>query len=283
MSEDERSNLNHAVLKLLRPLVRLLIRHGVPFGVFADMARWVYVDAAEQDLGLPGRSPSKSRISVVTGLSRKEVLKQKKITQPEEGQSLVKYNRAARVISGWVRDRAYHDKNGDPLSLPLDAANQKTPSFSSLVKKYSGDIPVRALLDELLHVGAVRMSGAGTVDLLNRAYIPENSDTLKLNILGTDVSDLLNTINNNIMNPANPRFQRKVSYDNVPDDAVLRFKGLSEEQCQKLLEKMDGWLSANDRDVNPEIQGKGRNRVGIGIYYFVEDLDSENKNHGPGE
>ena len=35
--------LTQAILRLLRPLIRILLRNGVPFGTFAESARWVYV------------------------------------------------------------------------------------------------------------------------------------------------------------------------------------------------------------------------------------------------
>ena len=68
----------------------------------------------------------------------------------------------------------------------------------------------------------------------------------------------------------NTRFQRKVAYDNLPDEALPAFRKLSTKQAQKLLEKMDEWLAENDRDVNPSVKGIGRNLAGLGIYYFEE-------------
>ena len=41
-----------AILKLLRPLVRILLRNGVPYGAFADIAKRVYVDVAAQEFGV---------------------------------------------------------------------------------------------------------------------------------------------------------------------------------------------------------------------------------------
>ena len=277
MADDIKTTLYSAIHKLLRPLVRLLLKHGVPFGVFADMARWLYVDVADKELGLPGRAQSNSRISVITGLSRKEVLKQKNIEQPVDEQSLERYNRAARVISGWVRDIRYTDANGSPLPLVLESDIKETASFAELVKRYSGDVPVRAILDELLHVGSVTKNPDGTIELLSRAYVPGKDDISKLSILGTDVRELLMTISNNIENPEKLRFQRKVSYDNISDENAALFKKLSARDCQKLLEKFDQWLAKRDRDTNPDAKGSGRKSVGVGIYFFEEDAEDENQ------
>jgi len=109
---------------------------------------------------------------------------------------------------------------------------------------------------------------------LSRAYIPRTSDLDKLDILGADVADLITTIDHNLQAGSNdPRFQRKVMYDNVPAESIPAFRALSAAQAQTLLERMDEWLSQHDRDLNSSVKGTGRMRAGIGIYYFEENLE----------
>ncbi len=261
--------LNSAVLKLLRPLVRLLLSNGVSYHLFADLVRWVYVDVAFNDFGIPGRIQTSSRVSVITGLSRKEVQKLRDLDIPTVTDAPERYNRATRVISGWIRDPLFSDKAGNPQPLPLEGP----VSFSSLVRKYSGDMPVRAVLDELINVGAVAPEQDGTIKLLTRAYLPGADRAAQLDILGTDAADLLATISHNLQEKNSPPFfQRKVSYDNIPAEFLEQFKSLSSEKAQALLEKLDTWLADHDRDANPAVQGSGRKRVGLGIYYFEEDV-----------
>jgi hypothetical protein len=182
-----------------------------------------------------------------------------------------RYNRATRVISGWIRDPLFLDNDNNPLNLPLDGI----ASFSSLVKKYSGDMPVRAVLDELRNIGAVTQQEDSTVKLMTRAYLPGDDKKAKLDILGADVADIITTINHNLDSKNGyPFFQRKVSYDNIPEEFLEQFKVLSAEESQTLLERLDNWLATRDRDVNPDVQGSGRKRVGIGIYYFEEDIEN---------
>jgi hypothetical protein len=151
----------------------------------------------------------------------------------------------------------------------------KRASFSTLVKRYSGDIPVRAMLDELLRVGAVKQLKDGRICLLSRGYIPQKGPVEKLQVLGADTADLITTIDHNVyQKPSKPRFQRKVMYDNVPVEAAKEFQILAAAQGQELLEAIDRWLSHRDRDVNPASKGTGRVRVGLGIYHFEEHLDS---------
>ncbi len=274
MSDDIRKRLNGSVVKLLRPLVRILLRYGISFGEFAEMARWVFVDIADNDFSIDRRKQTISRISVITGLNRKDVTRLKKINIHDDKEPSAGINRAGRVISGWVRDKIFHDAKGAPAVLAMEG---KKKSFTALVKKYSGDMPVRAVLDELIRIDAVRKNADNTVNLLTKAYIPKNVDTEKISILGSDGADLISTIDHNLdAQLDDPFFQRKVIYDNIPAEAVAPFREISSAEGQHLLEKLDAILAGHDRDYNPASKGTGRKRLGVGIYYFEEDLP-ENK------
>ena len=272
MSENINKALAAAILRLLRPLVRILLRNGVSYGAFSDLAKWVYADVAEKEFHLAGRKQSISRVSLLTGLSRKEVKRLQQIETPDDDVVSQQYNRAARVISGWVRDPRYQDNSGEPLALPLDGEGL---SFASLVHDFSGDVPARAVLDELLRVGAV-VVGDDTVSLHTKAYVPRQGEVDKLNILGTDVSFLIATIDHNLQYGAElPYYQRKLSYDNLPEEVIPQLRTLSAERAQELLEELDKTWREHDRDVNTQVEGTGRRRAGVGIYFFDEAVPEE--------
>ena len=158
-----------------------------------------------------------------------------------------------------------------PTSLRF---NTEKPNFSQLVKRYSGDVPPRSVLDEMKRVGSVQVSKNGKIQLKAEAHIPDGDQPAMLSILGTDVSDLVETIGWNITVKKSDRFfQRKVAYDNLPAEAAADFRKIGAKESQKLLEKFDKWLSSHDRDNNPTIEGTGRTRSGMGIYYFEEKIE----------
>src|SRR4030065_1971221 len=185
MKEDIVKAIAAAITNLLRPLVRFLLRNGVPYRPFADVAKRVYVDVATEEFDIPGRKQSKSRVSVITGLSRKEVLRVKRLPKPSDMGAGERYNRAARVIAGWVRDSLFNDETGHPVDLSFEGG---TICFRQLIKKYSGDAPSRAVLDELMRVGAVEKTPDGQIRLPERCYLPRRGDTDKIAILGVDTS-----------------------------------------------------------------------------------------------
>ncbi|MFQ5598082.1 MAG: DUF6502 family protein [Nitrospiria bacterium] len=270
MTSKTNQILFSAVLKLLRPLVRIFLRNNVPYGTFADLAKRVYVTVSIEEFGIPGRKQTDSRVSIITGLTRKEVRRIKELPGLHEGDEAIsqQYHRAARVVSGWVRDREFLKTDGQPADLLVEGSGA---TFSALVKKYSGDMPVRAMLDELLRVNSVERLENDRIRLKARAYLPDTEEGEKLTILGTEVKDLIATIDHNICSKEDRFFQRNVTYDNLPVEILERFRQLSSKQGQALLEEMDLWLAQHDRDTNPSIEGTGRKRAGISVFYFEED------------
>jgi hypothetical protein len=265
-----------AVFKLLRPLARALLRNGVPYGVFADLAKRAFVDVAMNDFEVPGKKPTVSRASTITGLSRKEIKRLMEIEDDDDRDMVTRYNRAARVVYGWVHDKTYGSSDGQTADLEFENANSDGPSFSTLVKSYSGDVPPRAILDELVKVGVAEKTSDGKIRLLARAYIPQHGELEKLALLGRDVAGLISTMDQNIHGDnENPYFQRKVYYDNLPQEAIPKLQALLADRGQELLEFLDQWMAENDRDVNIKVAGTGRTAAGIGIYYFEEDVVEE--------
>lgn len=262
--------LNAAVLKLLRPLCRLLLRHHVPFGAFEELAKHTYVQVALEDFGIPGKKPTLSRASILTGLTRKDVTRLAADTAPERAANDEAYNRAARVLTGWARDTEFHDRDGQPKTLqPLDGP----ASFAMLVRRYSGDMPARAVLDELLRVGAVREHEDHTLELVTAGYVPRAGETEKLGILGSDVADLIATIDHNLQHAdTDPRFQRKVMYTEFPASQLPAFRRLSTAQAQALLERFDRWLAEHQDSAQADGETQPPMRVGMGIYYFEEPV-----------
>jgi hypothetical protein len=257
-----------------------LLRNGIPYGEFSELVKKAYVAAALEDFPDGKRRPSDSRAAVMTGLTRKEIKRQRDMLAGEStGKSgTLHANRASRVVSGWVHDKAYQSVKGDPANLPFDGEL----SFSGLVKQYSGDIPPRAVLGELLRVGVVSVdSDSGWVTLQQRAYVPAGDSEEMLEIFGEDVSDLVATMDYNLVSNdkgQRPLFQRTLTYNNIPSDIIERWREHSARQSQALLEQLDNWLAPHDRDISGDTDGQNSPeavRTGVSIFYFEDPLQSQ--------
>lgn len=240
--------------------------------MFSDLAKRVYIDVASKEFTIRGRKQSDSRVSVITGLNRKEIRRVKNLPPADDEGAAERYNRAARVIGGWARDPSFQGPGNEPATLPIEGDGK---TFGELVKRYSGDVPSRAILDELHRVGAVELLEDGRVRLIERSYVPRTGEVDKIGILGADVSELISTIDHNLRSGAfDPYYQRKVSYDNLPAEAIPEIRKIVRSRAQELLESLDGEFSRRDRDANPSVEGTGRRSAGMGIFYF-EDEETE--------
>ncbi len=269
MNDKIQKSLNTAVFKILSKLVRILIHNGVSYQTFSEIAKWTYVDVAKKDFVLPYKKNTQSRISTLTGVRRQDIKNIIGMPPPSEKVPALEYNRAARIISGWIREPFFCDGNGNPRELPLDG---RGPSFKELVKRFSGDLHPRTLIDELVRVGAVEMTEKNTVRLLVKAYVPANCQEEKIDILGTDTAQFIATIDHNLRHSeTESHLQLKVSSDELHPEALPKLKKIAKEKALSLLQDLDQWMSTHGTQ-GDKIRSGSKDRVtaGLGVYYFEE-------------
>ncbi len=182
-----------AVEPLLRPLCRLLLHHAISYVALEGMIKRVYIDVANQEFNLPGKRSSAARVAVLSGMSRQEVrrlLVNDSSDVCDGGKTL---DRARRVLSGWTCDADFLDAEGKPRLLEADGGT----SFRELVKRYSGDMPVRAVLDELVRRGAVIRRKDSRLELISDGS--GHSVSLKdLHAAKARIADLVDKIDRNL-------------------------------------------------------------------------------------
>ncbi len=285
MSDRRRDALERALRTLLTPLAKLALKRGLAYGEMAELLKQAYVEAAQRHFAVEGKKGSISRIAVLTGLTRKEA---SRLTSPEvaadERRERGRVNRAARVLAAWVREPEFLDGRGAPASLPFDA--EEGPSVQSLVRRHGADVTPRAVIDELVRVGAVRQLKDGRYRPVERSYVPQSDEAGKIAILGTDVADLISAIDHNLDEDVEePFFQRKVAYDNLPPSYLPKLRALVRRDAQSLIELLDGDMAQYDRDMNPDAMsgddGPAR-RAMIGVYYYEADRDDASEDEDDG-
>lgn len=263
------NNLLRAARRILRPLVRILLRNGITATAFQELARKVFVDVAHDEFGIPGKAQTLARVSVITGLNRKEVARlRKQDVDPEEDRSW--WNRAGTVLAGWTTDEAFHTAAGYPLDLPF---NGPSPNFTDLVKKYSGDMYPRAIADELLRLGSIE-EVEGRLRLLNKGYAPDADPAAMVDILGMDTAELMETIDHNIQADADDKLlQAKVLANNLPASYLPAFNAYSKRVTLHALNEITHWL--NDHDAGSDRSGdEPRYFAGVGVFQINRPVES---------
>jgi hypothetical protein len=246
--------LREALVMILRPLARLLLRNGVSYKAFAEMAKSVFVEVARQEFRIPGRKQSDSRISVITGLSRKEVKRVQTEPLDADGEGPLRlHNRAARVIYGWTRDPDFLGSDGHPRPLTMDET--LSPNFLELVRRYSGDAPPRAVLDELDRVHAVERHDDGSLSLSRADYdAPVQEPDEKLRFLGQVGERLLGSVDRHW--GAGGHCHLMVEEGGLDEASLEAFRAYMREQGPEATRQFRAWLKAHASD------GQGR-RAGL--------------------
>lgn len=259
--------LRQAFYRILKTLLRILYRKGIALGDFTQLVKEAYVEVVEQELSRLGERATTSRIAVITGLTRKDVAQ---LRQAEAAEPVVRFNRGMRVINGWLNDSEFQTAGQQPMILPF---RSEGACFERLVQRYSGDMSAFAMLDELKRVNLVQETPMG-IALLNPTFIPHGNEEGKLELLGQDVALLIATIDHNMqVNQDELYYQRKVSYNHLPEEVLPEFRAFVKRDAQELLLRFNAWLYQHDRDHNSQIKGTGRMQAGVGIYYFEQPVE----------
>jgi len=272
-NSEQRQGLISAYRKIMAPLVRILLKNGVSYGEFSEVLKNIFVEVAERDMGMPGRKPSQARIAILTGLTRKEVAKQKGTLERGDLAEQSNLNRVTRVLEAWHTDPEYTGAYGIPVELTFETIDDKL-SFTTLVKKHSGDMAPRAMLDELLRINAAEVLSSGHIRVLMRAYIPQSLHPDALERLGTVGRNFVTTYEFNMEHNAAgaTRFERVVYADNgLPIELMPAFDRLTRVKGQQLLVELDNWLSAQEPNEKPGHTTSQRVNTGVGIYHFIEE------------
>ncbi|MGQ0429274.1 MAG: DUF6502 family protein [Gammaproteobacteria bacterium] len=261
------STLMKACLRLLRPLARIMLRHGFSTYDFSRVANIAFVQAARDILDEQGRSASFSRISTITGLHRHVV---SDIVNSDDGKSgsLIaekdyQRNRLARVLTGWFESPDYTDSEGHPRILPESGP---APSFATLVQAFSGDIYPTIILEELLQVGAVRRLKDGSLRAVSRRYTLGGADPTAIAHLGGAAHDLIATLEHNIAVPPEARhFEDSAMSLGLDPAAIPLFRRLLRQRGAAFLEDIEGWMLEHEKPGSSDAV-----RAGVVLHMVVD-------------
>jgi len=247
-------------------VVRLLLRAGVNWKEFSDLSKTVFVDVATREFGLRGRPTNAARVSMLTGINRHEVGRQREQLGDPSPPVPTYLNAAQRILSAWHQETDYLTATGRPRAIPESGP---APSFQDLCRRHGGDMPTTALLRELRRVGAVGEGRDGRLEARARTYIQSRLDPEKILRAGSVIEDLADTVVFDLTAPedARLRFERRAENSLIDRRHVAAFQDFLEDEGMAFLERVDAWLSRHEVTA----AGAGRSvpvRIGVGVYHI---------------
>lgn len=262
-----------ALRRVVRPLVRLMLRKGVTYTVFTDLLKEVFVDVAHREFRLDDKAPSDSRISLLTGVHRKDVrrLRAESDASPEALPENITLG--AQLVTTWTRCRPFCNETGQALPLPRLSSVGGDCSFDALVAKVSTDIRGRVVLDEWLRLGVVRVDEQDCVHLEAQAFVPQKGFDEKAAYFGHNLHDHASAAVHNLSGEGQPFFERSVHYDALtPASVDILRDAVASDGMQMLLDFSRRAADLESADVPvPE----RRQRITIGLYFYTEPTDPD--------
>lgn len=272
MAEALKSNVMAACRLLLRPLARLLIKAGVSWREFADIAKLSFVEVATREFGIRGRPTNVVRVAILTGINRREVARLREVLAEPVVQEPEYLNAAQRVLSGWYQDPDYLNADATPRTV---ATHGDAPSFDDLCQRYAGDVPPTALLKELRAAGNIEADEAGVLRAVSRVYIPLKVDPQKALRAGSVLADIGETVVHDVTCGPDDvlRFERRAENARIEPRHLPAFREYLEREGQAFLERVDDWLTRHES--SSSAAEKPVMRLGVGVYHIqTRDRDS---------
>jgi hypothetical protein len=267
MNNELQSRLIRSVYACLRPLARLLLRSGVTYKAFGEIAKSAFVHEALIERDSRGRLTNISRVAVRTGLSRKEV---RRICEgsdmSDDGQSGGTHHSGppARVLDAWHCDDRFVSADGGPKDLPFEGDG---PAFSDLVRAAGGDVPPGAVRAELLRASAVVELQNGYLRPTKRYFVPADFDEKAITILSGILFPMVAGVDHN-SNPSrtSPGFIQRFAFTSLPLESRGPFRAWSREEATRFIEMM------NDRLIHDKASGPSSEDedviTGVGVFFY---------------
>ncbi len=267
--EDLRNITKNALARVLKPVARFCIHHGISAPELWGLVKSSFVQAAVEDLKSNNETPARSRVAMMTGLSRPAVASHwaESHASAESQASQERLNYGQRIVAAWLRDPEFSTTPGHPRVLVTTGG---PGSFEALVLRYGANIPYRSVLEDFKARG-IATENTDQVELLRHSYIPADVDATKLVLLGINAGNHLDTIERNLRGDLTPYFERKVSFRHLRPSGIALLHRLAEAEAQGLLEKMDELLAAHAADEEESDTA----HAGLGMFVYVEKKNDD--------
>jgi hypothetical protein len=258
-----------AVAQILRPLVGLLLAHDVKYGSLIELIKRLMVEGARERVPGAGGERAVSRVSVATGIHRKEV--KRLLETPGEEAPLAGRSLAAEAFTRWVTDPRFHDAHGRPAPLPRQTGDAAAESFETLARSVSRDVHPRTLLEELLRLRMVSLV-EDRVAITTDAFVPAAEQGEILRFLADNLHDHVAAAVTNVEGGADRFLEQALFADELHPESVVQIERLARQHWQRLLRELTPQLQAlvDEDRADPKTADA---RVRIGMYSYSAPMN----------
>ncbi|MBS1143446.1 MAG: hypothetical protein H6R14_852 [Proteobacteria bacterium] len=246
-----------------------MLAHEITLPMAIELLKRVFVEVAERDFRLDNKPSTDSRISLLTGVHRKDVKRLRELPDVEANLP-PKISLSAQVVATWITSPQWLDENGQPRPLPRLARKAEEASFETLVSSISQDIRPRSVLDEWLRLGVVSINEADEVVLLSHAFVPREGLEEKLAYYGHNLGDHAAAAADNVLATTSPWFERSVHHDLLTEAQVEKLRMRAAKLGMQTLTQLHT-MASQPADESAASDSAPKKRFTCGVYFYSTD------------
>lgn len=229
--------------QLIQPLARFCIAYGVHFQELLTAMKKGMVEQARGALTREEIEPNTTKISVMTGLQRPDVLRH---SAPDTIRA--KPSAISQIVSTWMYSQRFRNKKGEPRVLSPEGRDSE---FAKLVASVSKELSAYTVLFEMERAGLITHTDDG-VQLITSAYLVGNDLDQGLEIFAQDMSDLTDAVHENLSAEAPPHLHIRIDYDSIPREKLAELKERVFTMSQQFLVNVQSVIASYDSDMNSQ-------------------------------
>ena len=259
-----------AVKQLLRPVVGLLLDNGLTYTWLTRVLKRIFVEVAESEFTLEGKPQTDSRISLVSGVHRRDVNSIRN-EGPDNYLPPPSIFLGPKIVAVWISEDRFLDAKGQPAPLPRLSSQRDAGgpgSFEELVALVRTDVRARAILDEMTRLDVVRLDDVDRVHLQHDSFVPSKGFEEKMYFLGRNIHDHVAASRINVRSDAPPFLERSVYYDQLSESSVRDLAALSRRRSTEILQELNSF--ARKLQSEDEGSGEANHRMNFGYYFYQE-------------
>lgn len=271
---DPQSAIARAIKQVLRPLVKLMLAKNITYPFVAELLKQVMVEVAHNEFRLQGKAQTDSRISLLTGVHRKDVKRLREAPNVDRDLEPSSVTLGAELVATWTTSAPFATRSGHPKKLARLASAGGESSFEALVASVSTDIRSRAVLDEWLRLGIVHLENDHVV-LNTEAFVPEQGAEEKAFYFGHNLHDHAAAATHNVLGGQPPFFERSVHYNALSQSSIDTLAKLGADTGTQTLKALNRRAMELERKDAKTTEPK--HRFTLGIYFFSQPSNQDNQ------
>ena len=264
---ETNSILIRSIRHVMRPVIQLMMRHGIVLQTFNELVKSVYTEEAEKEITASGNTATDLQISLMTGIHRKEVKRFR-----DDGYEAFILSQTlctgADVVTAWLTDRRFLSGRREPKPLTT-RRGESVDSFATLVRTVDAELRPSAVLAEMVRLGVVKVDG-DWVHLVVDAFVPQKSFDDKVQYLAENGHDFLATVVHNIGQPKTAMLEQSLSASAISAASAEELERTARNLWKLVMQQvMERAIELEARD---KAEGNIDTRINFGVYFYNESL-----------